>query len=658
VGVNTIVQSRLRRIFALSVLGIAAVLAIGTVLTVALSAQGRPELVVSVGHSWAPLNAAFARGHLATAVRSTVALIDLSTGLTVARLPQDGHIVALAASPDGDIIAVGTCGRSVALWDVKSRRLLRRIEIRRECVNSASFHPDGSLLAISTVGSCGNNECCHGGCDARRVQIWDVRSGVLKQELAPDGQIGRVVFSRDGRWLATVDSAAKTTLFEWPSGRQLRTFGGLANVGAPEGAGLSSPDGKYLAWQAFNELQVWDVASGARVALPAPRSHDASEWTRQDVPGTGAEFLNDGRLAYVEENRLLIVTLPNGPVERLPLEKLKVEWTGDLGFTADVSWLRVHRDGRTIAGTYDTRTVLWDIAKGRRRDLTSSVLTTPTALQWSRAGVVAWGDLHSGVWAWSDRSGEPLNLDLDALRQRKLIEAFEDHPTGDLRVSSPDGRWIADVLNGAEPAVKVSPVTGGGDAVTLDTNHVTYGPQPPAFSGDSRRLATFVKGTTVTLWSTGSWRIERSWTLPGTGHSLMFEPRGSRLAVAGDGEAAIWDGDTGRKLMTLTSPGSARFLQIAWSPEGDRVVAAADDGVLWFWKAADGQLLASLYALGSRDWLLVTPDGRIDGNNRALATLVAWRTGDGDRVTLDKRLTNQHRVRRLWLQLLPRTAPR
>jgi WD40 repeat protein len=405
-------------------------------------------------------------------------------------------------------------------------------------------------------------------------------------------------------------------------------------------------------------LQVWDVASGARVALPAPRSRDAAERTRQDVPGTGAEFLNDGRLAYVDEDRLLIVALPNGPVETLPLEKPKVQWTGDLGFTADVFWLRVHRDGRTIAGTFDTRTVLWDIAKGRRRDLTSPVLTTPTSLQWSRAGVVAWCDLHSGVWAWSDRSGEPLNLDLDALRQRMLIEAFEDHPSGDLRVSSPDGRWNAEVLTGAEPAVKVSPAAGGGDAVTLDTNYVAYGPQPPAFSGDSRRLAIFVKGRTVTLWSTGSWRIERSWTVSGTGRSLMFEPRGSRLAIAGDGEAAIWDGDTGRKLITLTSPGSPRFLQIAWSPEGDRVVAAGDDGVLRFWKASDGRLLASLYALGSRDWLLVTPDGRIDGSNRALATLVAWRTGEGDRVSLNKRLTNQHRVPHLWRQLSPRTAPR
>jgi len=123
VGVNTIVNTRLRRIFALPVFATTAVLGIAAVITVALSAQGRPELVLSVGHSGAPFKATFARGHLATAVWSTVALIDLSTGLTVARLPHQGHIVALAASPDGDIIAVGTCGRSVALWDVKSRRL-------------------------------------------------------------------------------------------------------------------------------------------------------------------------------------------------------------------------------------------------------------------------------------------------------------------------------------------------------------------------------------------------------------------------------------------------------------------------------------------------------------------------------------------------------
>ncbi len=99
------------------------------------------------------------------------------------------------------------------------------------------------------------------------------------------------------------------------------------------------------------------------------------------------------------------------------------------------------------------------------------------------------------------------------------------------------------------------------------------------------------------LWSTGSWKLERTRKLAGTGRALMFAPEGPRLAIAADGETAIWDARTRRKLVTLTGPGSSRVTQVAWSPDGHRVVTSSDDGVLRFWHASDGRLLASLYAI-------------------------------------------------------------
>ena len=78
-----------------------------------------------------------------------------------------------------------------------------------------------------------------------------------------------------------------------------------------------------------------------------------------------------------------------------------------------------------------------------------------------------------------------------------------------------------------------------------------------------------------------------------------------------------------------------------------------DDGLAKrsrFWSAASGNLLVSLYTLASSgDWLLVAADGRIDGSERALATLVAWRAGD--RVVFNKELTDRRRVRGLWRSL-------
>jgi WD40 repeat protein len=582
---------------------------------------------------------AFAGGYLATVGWSTVALVDLSTGLTVAHLPiAAGHVTALEANPSEDLIAVGACGRAAELWNVTTRRLVRRIAVRRECVEAVAFSPDGALLATVDVGNLVDGRCCD---PYGKVQIWDVRTGALQQEIAKSAGIRSVVFGRNGRWLAGADSEGNTILFEWPSGRQLRTLGSVAGAPIYQSGGVSSPDGKYLAWRGTRELKVWNVEDGTLVS---------------SVQATASEFLDDGRLAYVDEDRLRIVTLPNGPIEEKPLEKPEMVGDSDVMFEKAPEWRRIHRNARTIAGSYDSRTVVWDTGAAKLRDLASPALLEAETLQWRPSGTIAVKERYSGVSTWTGASGQPLELetdddDRDDALHRAVIKRVENYMNVTHSAFSPDGHWVAASRQTDDlDAVDVWPAKGG-DGVTLDTSDVTYGPQPPAFSGDSRWLATFVKGESVTLWSTGSWKLERTWTLPGTGRALAFASRGARMAIAADGEAAIWDARTARKLVTLIGRGTSRVTQVAWSPDGHHLITQSDDGVLRFWNASNGRLLASLYAIGdTRDWLLVTTDGRFDGSERALATLVAWRTGD--RVSLDKRLTERHRVRNLWRQLL------
>ena len=106
-----------------------------------LLAQVRPEIVVSVGHSGAPTHAAFIGSHLATATRSNVAIIDLSSGLTVGHMAQGSLVMAMEASPAGDLVAVGSCGHNINVWNVKSQTLVRRFALTQECAESLSFSP-------------------------------------------------------------------------------------------------------------------------------------------------------------------------------------------------------------------------------------------------------------------------------------------------------------------------------------------------------------------------------------------------------------------------------------------------------------------------------------------------------------------------------------
>lgn len=686
--------------------------------------QATPELVVSAGHAGPPHHAAFVGPYLVTAVWSNVALVDLSTGLTAAHLPQGSLVMTVEGSRAEDLLAVGTCGNAIQLWDVHSRTLVHRIALEQECAESVSFSPDGSLLAT------GGYSCCGSG---KGVQVWSVRTGELVRVFSEDTGMRHVVFSGDGRWVAGVDDEGTATLFEWPSGRVLRRIVGFEDAGILESSVIASPDGKYFAWAGpATGLHVWDVASGNEVPpLPrgdgraASRRERARGWSQDLFPAPA--FLDDGRFAHMEGGQRVVTRLPDGLQERISIDE------PESGALEDVRMMRpltLRRDASLVAGVLETRTVVWDVTARRAYEPTAPALVSPTSLRWNGpSGIVAWVDLESGVRGWDDRRGglvdfgdgldvaDAIALDRDGKRlaiaglssvvvldlpRRRRVASLESGPSAGTAVAfspdgarlafaspargfalfdrrlrlrgtlaaleestsvkhvsfSPDGQWIAAGLSGAHPAFRVWPAVESGSrpAIELDSNRVTYGPQPPAFSSDSRWLASFRRGRSLTIWRTGSWEVARTWALSGTGRALAFAPEGTLLAVASDGEAAIWDAETGEKVVSFSTPGSAEMEEIAWSPEGDRVVTSADDGVLRFWNSDDGRLLASLYVLDSGgDWLLVSPDGRVDGTDRALTRLVAWRVRE--RVAPDRRLTEQHRARELWRSLRSSSRP-
>src|SRR5262245_4630136 len=674
-------------------------LLVALAMPIVLAAQAAPELVVSVGHASIADHAEFlASGHLLTASSSDVAIIDLTSGLTVGHLPQGALVMAMQASPRGDLMAVGSCGHAIKLWNVKSRRLERQMTVTAECVESVSFSSDGAFLATQTSGCCGR----------RGLQVWDVQSGKLVRELGTGSRFQRVVFSGDDSWVAGVEENTTASVFEWPSGRLLRTLEGFSMAGYSGSTLIASRDGRYLALVAVGHLRVVDARSGGEV--PVPEANRDGIFT--------AEFLNDGRLAFIHDAQMVARQLPDGPSQVVRLER---EVIGDVSFDTSQTWLKIRRDGLLIAGNRQSGAVVWEVAPGRLRPFTSPPLAMPKSLRWSHVGLIAWAD--DGVRAWDDRLGRLIalgtNVDSAAsiafrsdgarvavsgwsssmpnsglyiidvasrramfsrdiglanftgvafspdgsllafaadnrfeivdsrLRPQKQITSLPQYTTPEYVAFSPDGRWIAAGLSGPQPGVTVWPVAGSTDPIVLDTGRLTYGPQPLAFTGDSQFLASFSRGESLMIWSTATWSLARTWKLPGTGRALAFAPNGSALAIAADDEAAIWDPVTGQKLVTFSTPGSTQFQEIAWSPDGRRIVTTADDGVLHFWRASNGQLLASLYVLETgADWLLVSPDGRIDGSQNALARLVAWRVGD--RVALDRVSTEQRRTPRLW----------
>ncbi|HEV7264499.1 MAG TPA: hypothetical protein VGN83_06220 [Falsiroseomonas sp.] len=121
-----------------------------------------PRLLAEFGF---PLNALAALSDGTLAVGDVRGMLRLVAPDGAVREVDAGTrpIVALAASPDGAVLAAASLGGSVTLWEVASLRLRHTLEGPGLPVWSAVFAPDGASLWT-------------GGTD-RRVRRWDARTG-------------------------------------------------------------------------------------------------------------------------------------------------------------------------------------------------------------------------------------------------------------------------------------------------------------------------------------------------------------------------------------------------------------------------------------------------------------------------------------------------
>jgi WD40 repeat protein len=159
-----------------------------------------------------------------------------------------------ALSPDGKVLAVGyqradpttalVAPVSVRIWDVATGKELHELKEHLNQVDGLAFSPDGRLLV---------------SCDGRSTFVWDVATGRRVPRLPEGlpGGAGSVVFSRDGRMLATAAGGGPIRLWEVATWGQRTTFQGhrdgvLSLHFATDGRLFSgSPDTTVLAWDAY-----------------------------------------------------------------------------------------------------------------------------------------------------------------------------------------------------------------------------------------------------------------------------------------------------------------------------------------------------------------------------------------------------------------------
>lgn len=428
-----------------------------------------------------------------------------------------------------------------------------------------AMSPDGRFLA-ATEGGFG-------------ALLLDGRTGRLLERLDHPTAVD-VRFSRDGRTLATIGNRS----------RDVRTWR-VGGVGASQldevqlDPGVADsvdlfPDGSALVSASGGEsLRTWDLTGDHRFL---PR--------RQPSPGEygffGTVSPGGGHLAQITGDGLVFVDLGTG--ERSPAVPFGEGYRHTIG-----TW---HPDGRHYATAVGSRIRVWDITTGARAAGTAYPSKEISEIDFSPDG---------STFTVAERTGRVALLDAETLRPLgKRVDVGDDVSWVQLR---PDNTTAVVLVGGPGASSVLQEASTSWALVDLDAGRVVREGPLDVRAG---------------LW-------------------LAVSPDGRFAAVGGgdsndlatfsgtQGWLVVIDLESGQPVGGPVVAHEGATYQVAWSPDGSRIVSSGLDGTVAVWAAGDVDELARVSLRGAP---LVGAEFLPDGES---VRIVEWDSGTAYTLSLD-----------------------
>jgi WD40 repeat protein len=494
-----------------------------------------------------------------------------------------GPVPWLAFLPDGkSLLAAGVGKEAARVLDVATGKVLRKLVVQDEVVESSFLSPDGTVFCAVAP---------------ERVSTWDVAGGQQIAAVPLPGQgpdrparFGteaerdrpQAVLSANGKLLAGA-GPYHLRLWDLPSAKECRATAGHV---APVTSVAFAPGGDRLVTTGADlTLRLWKRAGGKELTrLSAPdRTAGAVGDQDSDLPifGTQALFTPDGRE--------IAAVWPGRPVQLCDAGNFKVRQ--ELSPYASLQAFALSPDGKLLAtGAGDGRVQIWDRATGKNlRELTWVKMSGP--------GRGDYAILTGLAFAPDGRSLAACGVSSDDILFRPIVRLWE--------VATGGERAALDLFPGVDAAAGRSSVRR---ALMIDQVVMSV-----AFSPDGRQLAVG-GGTTVYLWDVVRRRETRQM---GGGHvfarGLAFSPDGRVLAAGRcEGGIRLWDAATGLVLRDVPAH-QAAVTALAFSPDGRWLASASLDTTALVWDVTqilqDGPVLSA--AESAALWkVLSDPDAR------------------------------------------------
>jgi RNA polymerase sigma factor (sigma-70 family) len=461
-----------------------------------------------------------------------------------------GAFERLAFSPDGTKIASWGgdlyTTNELAIWDTKTGRALRRIDLTGARIDQLLWLPDGRGVAL-----------VRSSYDDPVPFIWEfTNEKTAKPEVKPRKQ-----------GVGTIAVPA-----------------GPVQDNEHDSCFAISPDGKMLAigkageLDAEREVQLWELETGVKVNGLKP------------LKGGVLHPANCGELYFTPDAKGLVVFTPAKHLgdNKFEGEQLVTVWNVKTG--KELSRFKAPRpatNGRpavalsntTLAiGQEDSDTSLWDLATGKERKLATEHKSKKPGRGYGTYCVAFTPDGKTLITGGRDHVTK-----LWDLSSGKLLQALAGHHTWvETLAVAPNAKLIASA--GQDGQIRLWDPATGADACPLPGHK--YAVWSVALSADATYAVTAGWDNTVRWWDATTGAERRSVTVADGVHGLVLSPDGKVvLAATEEGKLLMWDRETGRPV-PADLPSEAKCEQLSFTPDGKHLIASSGPKVtIWEWPA-------------------------------------------------------------------------